>query len=124
MNYRDHLSAALLALGSDDEAAALLALGEAEAEAARVDPEGPRVAEVLNYAAQIHGQAGRHAEARAALERVAAIWERFPELSEGLADFYLQLMGLCAQAGDPDAAAQWQEKARRAAQGRVERPRR
>lgn len=124
MNYRDHLSAALVALGSGDEAAALAALREAEAEAARVDPEGPRVAEVLNYAAQIQVQAGRPAEARAALERVAAIWERFPELSEGLADFYLQLMGLCSQLGDLEAASGWQEKAKRSQQARPSKGRR
>lgn len=114
MSYRGQLAAALVALGAGDEAAALAALGQAEAEAARVDPEGPRVAEVLNYAAQVHGQAGRPAEARAALERVAAIWERFPELSEGLADFHLQLMGLCGQLGDLEAALRWREKARQA----------
>jgi tetratricopeptide (TPR) repeat protein len=124
MSYRDQLSQALVALGVGDETAALAALRAAEEEAARVDPDGPRVAEVLNYAAQIHMHAGRLTEARQALERVAAIWERFPALAEGLADFYLQLMGLCSQVGDRGSAEHWQEKAREAAQNREPRPRR
>lgn len=124
MNYQQHLSLALVALGDGDEPAALAALAEAEQEAARVDPEGPRVAEVLNYVAQLHGQAGRPAEARAALERVVAIWERFPALSEGLGDYYLQLMGLCAQLEDPDAAEGWRERAHQSYRGQAKRPRR
>lgn len=122
MNYRDHISQALLALGDNDEAKALAHLADAEAEAARLDPEGARVAEVLNYFAQIHSQAGRPAEARAALSRVAAIWERFPELSAGLGDYYLQLMALSAQLGDTAAAEAWQAKAKSAAAGRLEKP--
>lgn len=121
MNYQQHLSSALVALGEGDDAGALAALGLAEAEAARVDPEGPRVAEVLNYAAQVHVQAGRVAEARAALIRVTAIWERFPELSEGLGDYYLQLMGLSAQLGDLGSAQSWQHKAQQAQARRSDR---
>jgi hypothetical protein len=122
MTYKDHISQALLALGSDDEAEALAQLREAEAEAAKLDPEGPRVAEVLNYVAQLHSQAGRPAEARAALERVTAIWERFPDLSAGLGDYYLQLMALSAQLGDSAAAEAWQAKAKAVAPERPERP--
>jgi tetratricopeptide (TPR) repeat protein len=122
MNYRDHLSQALLALGSDDESAALAHLRDAETAAASVDPEGPRVAEVLNYVAQVHSQAGRATEARAALERVAAIWERFPQLAEGLGDYYLQLMALSAQLGDTAAAEAWQARAKAAAAQRPEKP--
>jgi hypothetical protein len=123
MDYRYHLSQALL-LFERDEAAALAELARAEAAAAAVDPEGPRVAEVLNYTAQLHRRAGRPAEARDALERVCAIWERFPALAEGLADFYLELMDLCATLGDADAARSWQAKARAAAAGRPRRPQR
>lgn len=123
MDYRYHLSQALLLLDTD-EPAALAALAQAEQAAQAVDPEGPRVAEVLNYAAQLHRRAGRPAEARAALERVCAIWERFPELAEGLADFYLELMGLCSALGDGPAAEAWQSKARTAAQKRPPRPQR
>jgi hypothetical protein len=122
MTYKDHISQALLALGSDDEAGALTHLRDAEAAAAAQDPEGPRVAEVLNYVAQVHGQAGRAAEARAALERVATIWERFPQLAEGLGDYYLQLMALSAQLGDTAAAEAWQAKAKAAAAARPEKP--
>jgi len=123
MDYQQHLAQAMLALGEDDEARALQQLREAEIEAARVDPEGPRVAEVLNYAAQVQAQAGRPAEARAALERVVAIWQRFPGLSEGLDGYYLQLMGLCAQLGDSAAAESWQAKVREArSKGEAARP--
>lgn len=122
MSYQQRLSEALQALGEGDDAAALAALGAAEAEAARVDPEGPRVAEVLNYTAQVQMQAGRAREARAALERVCAIWERFPQLSEGLADYYLQLMGLCTQLDDEAGAQRWREKARAASAARPEKP--
>lgn len=122
MSYTQRLSEALQALGEGDEAAALASLSQAETEAAQVDPEGPRVAEVLNYVAQVQMQASRPREARAALERVCAIWERFPQLSEGLADYYLQLMGLCTQLDDEEAASRWREKARAASAARPEKP--
>lgn len=124
MNYQQHLSQALQALGDNDEAAALAALSAAEAAAAQVDPEGPRVAEVLNYVAQVQMQAQRPAEAAAALARVCAIWERFPQLSEGLADYYLQLMALNLKLGRTEEAETWQGKAKAAAATRAEKPRR
>jgi hypothetical protein len=77
---------------------------------------------VLNYTAQVQAQAGHPAQARAALERVCGIWERFPALSEGLGDYYLQLMALSRQLDDAQAAEQWQAKARQAAGSRPERP--
>ena len=101
---------------------ALAQLDLALAEAGKVDPEGPRVAEVLNYVAQLQSQAGRPAEARQALERVAAIWESLPEFGAGLEDYYLQLMGLSTELGDAAGAEKWQEKARLAAAARPERP--
>lgn len=83
MNYQQHLASALVAHGSGDEAGTFAELDLAMAEAGKVDPEGPRVAEVLNYIAQIHEQAGRQAEARVARERAAAIWASLPELDDG-----------------------------------------
>jgi hypothetical protein len=84
MNYQQRLALALVALGDGDEAGALAGLADAEAEAARLDPEGPRVAEVLTYLAQLHRQAGREAEADAVLARVRAIHARFPGLADAL----------------------------------------
>lgn len=77
MNYSQHLSSALVAFGSGDEAGALAELDLALAEAGRVDPEGPRVAEVLQYVAQLKGQMGRTAEADEAKAKATAIWKRF-----------------------------------------------
>ena len=83
MNYQQLLASALVIYGSGDEAGALAELDKALAEAARVDPEGPRVAEVLNYVALLHRDAGRSAQEQAVLARVAAIWARFPEQGLG-----------------------------------------
>ena len=63
-------------------------------------------------------------EAAAALARVCAIWERFPQLSEGLADYYLQLMALNLKLGRTEEAEIWQSKAKVAAEDRAEKPRR
>ena len=83
MNYQQHLAQALIALGENDDAGAMAGLEAALAEAGRIDPEGPRVAEVLTYVIQVHRLAGRRAEAWAALERMKAIHARFPGLAEG-----------------------------------------
>ena len=82
MTYQQRLALALVALGEGDEAGAQAGLDAALAEAGRIDPEGPRVAEVLTYVAQVHLQAGRAVEAAAALARVRAIHARFPGLSD------------------------------------------
>jgi hypothetical protein len=112
MNYQQHLAMAMVHLGDNDEAAMQASLDAALAEASRVDPDGPRVAECYNYVAQVHTQAGRDAEARAALEKVVRIYERFPEFAEGLSDYYLQLMGLCVALGDTAGAEAWRHKAK------------
>jgi hypothetical protein len=77
MNYSQHLSSALVAFGSGDEAGAFAELDLALAEAGRVDADGPRVAEVLQYVAQLKAQLGHAEEARAAQARADAIWRRF-----------------------------------------------
>ena len=112
MNYQQHLANALVHIGDNDEAGALAAFDEALQEARRLDAGGPREAEVQNYLAQFHTQAGRSAEARAALERVASIYEKFPEFVEGLKDYYLQLMGLCVELHDEAGAEAWRAKAK------------
>ena len=112
MNYQQLLATAMVHLGDNDEAAAQGAFEAALAEAGRIDPDGPRVAECQNYLAQFHTQAGRAKEARAALEAVVRIYERFPDFAEGMKDYYLQLMGLCAGLGDEAGAEAWREKAK------------
>jgi hypothetical protein len=84
MTYQQLLAQALVALGEGDDAGAQAGLDAALAEAGRIDPDGPRVAEVLTYVAQVQRQAGRTAQADAALARVRAIQARFPGLTEGL----------------------------------------
>jgi len=78
VNYQQHLALALVALGDGDTAGALAGLQAALDEAARVDPEGPRVAEVCSYLVQVQRQAGDEAAAAATQQRVDAIWARFP----------------------------------------------
>ena len=78
MNYQQHLALALVALGEGDMAGALAGLNDALVEAERVDPEGPRVAEVCSYLAKVQEQAGDPEAARATQARVDAIWARFP----------------------------------------------
>lgn len=112
MNYSQHIATAMVHIGDNDEAAARASFNEALAEARKLDADGPREAEVQNYLAQFHAQAGRPAEARAALEAVVRIYERFPEFVEGLRDYYLQLMGLCVELQDEAGAEAWRAKAR------------
>jgi hypothetical protein len=78
MNYSQHLASALVAHGSGDVAGTLAELDLALAEAGKVDPEGPRVAEVLAYVAQLKAQLGLAQEARLAQERADAIWRGLP----------------------------------------------
>lgn len=81
MNYQQLLAGALLSLADGDKAATLAGLDAALAEAGRVDPDGPRVAEVLSYMAQVHSQWGHAAEAEAAKTRFLAIQARFHDLT-------------------------------------------
>jgi hypothetical protein len=78
MNYQQHLALALVAFGDNDLDGALAGLQAALAEACRLDPEGPRVAEVCAYLAQVQQKAGDTEAARATQARVDAIWARFP----------------------------------------------
>ena len=112
MNYMQHISTAMVHIGDNDEAGALASFNDALAEARKLDADGPREAEVQNYLAQFHTQAGRPAEARAALEVVVRIYEKFPEFVEGLKDYYLQLMGLCVELHDDAGAEAWRAKAK------------
>ncbi len=77
MTYQQHLASAMVCLGDNDEAGALASFQAALAEARRIDPDGPREAEVQNYLAQFHQQAGREAEGRLAQEKADAIFGRF-----------------------------------------------
>lgn len=79
MNYQQHLASALVAFGSGDQAQCLAEFDQALAAAGSVDPEGPRVAEVLQTMAQVYGQLGKQDEAQACLARSAAIWARMPQ---------------------------------------------
>jgi tetratricopeptide (TPR) repeat protein len=112
MTYQQHLATAMVHLGDNDEAAALASFQDALNEAKRIDPDGPREAECLNYLAQFYTQGSRHHEARVALEKVAFIYEKFPEFAAGLADYYLQLMGLCVALGEEADAEAWRAKAK------------
>jgi tetratricopeptide (TPR) repeat protein len=112
MNYQQHIATAMVHLGDSDEAAAQQSFLDALAEARRIDPDGPREAECLNYLAQFYTQASRHHEARVALEKVVLIYGKFPEFADGLVDYYLQLMGLCVALGEEAEAEQWRAKAK------------
>lgn len=111
MNYQQHIATAMVHMGDNDDAAALASFNDALAEARKLDADGPREAEVQNYLAQFHTQAGRPAKAKAALEVVVRIYEKFPEFVEGLKDYYLQLMGLCVELDDNAGAEAWRAKA-------------
>jgi hypothetical protein len=112
MTYQQHLATAMVHLGDDDEAGALASFAAALAEARRIDPDGPREAECLNYLAQFYTQTSRSHEARVALEKVVFIYEKFPDFGAGLKDYYLQLMGLCVALGEEAEAEAWRQKAR------------
>jgi hypothetical protein len=112
MTYQQHLATAMVHLGDDDEAGALMAFSAALAEACRIDADGPREAECLNYLAQFYTQTSRNHEARVALEKVVFIYEKFPEFGTGLTDYYLQLMGLCVALGEDSEAEVWRAKAK------------
>ena len=112
MTYQQHLAEAMMAMGADDGAAASAAFAAALVEARRVDADGPREAEVQNYLAQFHTQAGRHKEAREALVVVVTIYEKFPDFIEGLRDYYLQLMALSLDLHDEAAAEIFRTKAK------------
>jgi hypothetical protein len=80
VNYQQHLALAMVAFGEGELDAALQGLQAALDEAGRLDPEGPRVAEVCGYLAQVRLKAGDQAGAASAQARADAIWARFPGL--------------------------------------------
>jgi hypothetical protein len=77
VNYQQHLALAMVAFGEGELDAALSGLEAALDEAGRLDPEGPRVAEVCGYLAQVRIRAGDPLGAAAAQARADAIWARF-----------------------------------------------
>jgi hypothetical protein len=112
MNYQQLMSLALVTYGEGDVEGALRGLDQALAAAEAIDPNGPRVAEVLQTRAQVQAASGQAAGARAALERVLAIYGRFEGLAEGQRALCLQLMSLSEELGDTEAALGWQARAR------------
>jgi hypothetical protein len=69
---------ALVAFGEGNLDTALAGMQAALSEAERLDPEGPRVAEVCSYLAQVQRTTGDEEAARATQARMDAIWARFP----------------------------------------------
>ena len=111
MDYSYLLSQAMVKLGEGDLAGAETAFLEAVAAAEKIDPQGPRQAEALNYLAQHYQSSGQSGKAAEALQAVLAIYERFPEYGEGLVDYYLMLWSLLEQLGRPAEAQTYKEKA-------------
>ena len=70
----------MLRMGDGDSSGALAEFEAALVEAQRIDPEGPRVAEVLSTMAIFHGQGGAQAEAEACQARAAKIFSKFEGL--------------------------------------------
>ena len=80
MNYLQHISQAMLKMGDSDMSGAEAEFQVALAEARKVDPDGPREAEVLNYLALFYGQQGRQADADAASAKAGMIFKKFEDL--------------------------------------------
>ncbi len=79
MTYQQLLSAALVKMGEGDFPGAELEMQAALAEAGRLDPEGPRQAEVYSYLAQLKLAAGDQAGYEEAKAKAEAIFRRFHE---------------------------------------------
>jgi len=77
MTYQQLISAAMLKMADDDRVGALEEFKAALAEARRIDPQGPREGEVLNYMALFHGQGGEENEATRCRDEAAAIFSKF-----------------------------------------------
>ena len=80
MNYLQHISQAMLRMGDSDLSGAEEEFQLALHEARKVDAEGPRESEVLNYLALFYGQQGRQAEADAAQAKAGLIFKKFEDL--------------------------------------------
>jgi hypothetical protein len=111
VDYRQHLSLALASLAAGSEGEAREEMDRALRAAQSVDPDGPRVAEVLGMASMVHEQAGRDAEAIEAGAKAFAIWQRHPGEAADFAAACRRLEGLCARFGDREGAGFWRAKA-------------
>jgi hypothetical protein len=77
VNYRQWISSALLKMGDQDHVGAAADFAAALEEAQRIDPEGPRVAEVLQYLAHFEEGQARPDEAAKHRAQAEAIFKRF-----------------------------------------------
>lgn len=81
MTYQQLLAQAMLKMGDDDRPGALLEFEAALLEARRIDLQGPREAEVLNYLALFHDQGGESEQAIQCRAAATKIFSKF-EVSE------------------------------------------
>ena len=79
MNYLQHISKAMLAMGDQNPAGAEEEFKKALKEAQSVDPNGPREAEVLNYMALFYGMQSDQAQAELAKKKADEIFSKFQE---------------------------------------------
>lgn len=71
----------MLKMGDNDRAAALDEFNLALNEAQRIDPGGPREAEVLNYMVLFHDQLGETAQAENCRAAAQKIFVKFEEMN-------------------------------------------
>jgi hypothetical protein len=79
LNYTQLLAQAMLKMGEADRPGAEAEFQKALEEARRVDPRGPREAEVLSYLAHFHRQGGQEPEAQRFQEAAEAIFSRWQD---------------------------------------------
>ena len=79
MNYLQHISQAMLAMGGQNSAEAEEHFKLALEEARRIDPQGPREAEVLNYMALFYETQGDQIQAELAKKKADEIFSKFQE---------------------------------------------
>ncbi len=120
--YHQLLAYAMACLGSGDEPEALKQMDLALQEAQRIDPQGPRVAEVLGALAQLHAQAGRLDDAAQVLEQQIAITSKIEGAEGVLPDLYLMLASLLQTQGRQADSDKALEAARQAREGRSPKP--
>jgi hypothetical protein len=82
LNYKQHLASAMLCIGDGDRQGALKEFEMALQEARRIDPQGPREAEVLMSRALFHEQSFEEEEASKCRLAANAIYLKFQDLSE------------------------------------------
>jgi len=120
--YHQLLAYAMACLASGDEAEAFKQIDLALQEAERIDPKGPRVAEVYGAMAQMHSQAGQTEKAAGALEQQIAITSKIEGAEGVLPDLYLMLASLLQALGRQPESDQALEAARQAREGREAKP--